>query len=402
MAFHFLLLFSLFNLAFAGNHHGAFPEEVHWKSIFPNTPMPKALKDLLPPPGNDQNPSVHWNKHKNNEVMALPPRFRAYNYGKSSTGFESPNSLVSGKPVKFDGDKAASKEFRGSMNNHGDSRNGMKSVNGGDPIHPFIIYDNEDPSKKFKRVNDGPINPFIIYGKEGANKEFNGNKNSLGGKHDNAAINETIYFFQEDLHPGKMVKLPLLTKTRDMATFLSYRVAESIPFSSDKLPEIFKYFSFQPESSEANVMKETIKTCERQVIAGEEMYCATSFESFVDWSVSKLGKNVQLLSNELGKETENPVFTMGRGIKNMGEEEVVCHKMPYPSAVFLCHSIERTVVYRVPLVGIDTKANALAICHKDTSAWNPEHPAFLTLKVKPGTVPICHFVVRDTLVWVRK
>ncbi|KAK8629018.1 hypothetical protein V6N13_077877 [Hibiscus sabdariffa] len=28
-----------------------FAEEVYWKSVFPNNPMPKALKDILPPPG---------------------------------------------------------------------------------------------------------------------------------------------------------------------------------------------------------------------------------------------------------------------------------------------------------------------------------------------------------------
>ncbi|XVF19329.1 hypothetical protein REPUB_Repub11eG0101100 [Reevesia pubescens] len=200
-----------------------------------------------------------------------------------------------------------------------------------------------------------------------------------------------------------MVKLPLLTMTRDMTTFLPQRVADSIPFSSDKLPQILKRFSFEAESMEANVMKKTIKDCEREVIDGEQMYCTTSFESFVDSSVSKLGKNIQLLANELAKETKNPVFTIGKGIQNMGEEELVCHKMKYPYAVFLCHSIDRTTVFRVPLIGIDgTKANALAICHKDTSAWNPKHPAFLILKVKPGTVPICHFVVRDTVAWVRK
>ncbi|KAK6272623.1 hypothetical protein POUND7_009706 [Theobroma cacao] len=165
---------------------------------------------------------------------------------------------------------------------------------------------------------------LIIGKRDGVlSKEFEGNKNSLGANHDNGAINETVYFFQEDLYP--------------------------------------------------------------------------------DSSISKLGKNIELLSNELGKEKKNPVFTIDREIQNMGEEELVCHKMKYPYAVFLCHSIDRTAVYKVPLVSIDgTKANALAICHEDTSAWNPDHPAFWILKVKPGTVPICQFIVRDTLVWVSK
>ncbi|XP_017982378.1 PREDICTED: BURP domain protein RD22 [Theobroma cacao] len=220
-------------------------------------------------------------------------------------------------------------------------------------------------------------NPFKVKRDGVLSKEFEGNKNSLGANHDNGAINETVYFFQEDLYP--------------------------VPFSSDKLPEILNRFSLEAGSREANAMKETIKGCEREVMTGQEMYCATSFESFVDSSISKLGKNIELLSNELGKEKKNPVFTIDREIQNMGEEELVCHKMKYPYAVFVCHSIDRTAVYKVPLVSIDgTKANALAICHEDTSAWNPDHPAFWILKVKPGTVPICQFIVRDTLVWVSK
>lgn len=74
-------------------------------------------------------------------------------------------------------------------------------------------------------------------------------------------------------------------------------------------------------------MNETIKGCERVAINGEEKYCATSLESFVDLGVSKLGKNIQLLSTELGKETENPFFTIRKGVQNMGEKELVCHKI---------------------------------------------------------------------------
>ncbi|KAB2050337.1 hypothetical protein ERO13_A13G217851v2 [Gossypium hirsutum] len=134
---------------------------------------------------------------------------------------------------------------------------------------------------------------------------------------------------------------------------------------------------------------------------GETKYCAASLETFVDSGVSILGKNIKLLSNEIGDETKNPSFKIGNGVRTVGGNEVVCHKMTYPHAVYLCHSIVGTEVYKVPLVSDDgTKAKAMAVCHKDTSAWSPNHIAFKILKVKPGTVPICHFLGRDTLVWV--
>ncbi|KAK8550686.1 hypothetical protein V6N12_039382 [Hibiscus sabdariffa] len=484
MAIHFLVVFSLLNVAFGGRHgHGALSsEEVHWNSVFPNTPMPKALKNLLPPPptgtskkfkgvdapvnpfiiyknedrnkeskgvNSPENPfiiyeNVDGNK-KSKGVDAPVNPFIIYENGdrnKESKGVDSPgNPFIIyenvGRNKESKGVNAPvnpfiiyenakrNKESKGVnapvnpfiiYENNGRNKE-SKGVNA--PVNPFIIYENVDRNKESKDVNV-PVNPFIIYKNDGKNKESKGvnapvnpfiiyekqstdNKNSVGRKHGQAAMNETIYFFQEDLRPGKIVKLPLLAKPRDFTPFLPHQLAHSIPFSTDKLPEILKHFSFGSESLQADAVKQTIKGCERQVMRGEQMFCATSFDSFVDSSVSKLGRNVQLLANELGKETNDPMFSIGRGIQDMGEEELVCHKMTYPYAVFLCHSIEGTVVYKVPLVGIHgTKANAIAICHKDTSAWNPNHPAFFILNVKPGTVPICHFVVRDTLVWVRK
>ncbi|XVF04710.1 hypothetical protein REPUB_Repub05bG0108500 [Reevesia pubescens] len=281
------------------------------------------------------------------------------------------------------------------------------------------VFYTSDPSKEFKTV-DAPNSMIDMTQHSNSGdgiprKESIGKTNSLGGNQDayvdsnlhrkfkveNAAINETIYFFQKNLQPGKMVNLPLLIMKRDMTSFLPDRVAQAIPFSSDKLPKILKHFSLKPQSREADTMNETIKGCERVAINGEEKFCATSLESFIELSISKLGKNIQLLSNELAKETNNSLFSIAKGVQNMGENELVCHKMKYPGVVFLCHSINKTTVYKVPLIGkYGIKANAVAVCHKDTSGWNPKRSAFQVLNVKPGTIPICHFLGRDTLVWV--
>ncbi|TYI80268.1 hypothetical protein E1A91_D05G076800v1 [Gossypium mustelinum] len=109
--------------------------------------------------------------------------------------------------------------------------------------------------------------------------------------------------------------------------------------------------------------QKTIEDCETPTIEGEEKFCATSLESFVDFGVSKLGKDIQLLSAELEKDTQNPEFSIGdQGVKLMGKSEIVCHKMDYAYAV-------------VPLVGADgTRATILAICHEDSSAWSVTPP----------------------------
>ncbi|KAK8545056.1 hypothetical protein V6N13_066371 [Hibiscus sabdariffa] len=278
-------------VSFAGNVHAVlFPVQNYWKSVFPNTPMPKSLQILLNPSPSTGNTKVLAEMvHSNTKVI---------------------DSL-------------------GSYSNY--------QIN---------------PSRTTKPDKDAE------------------------------ADGKAIFFLENQLRLD----------------------AQSIPFSSGKFPEIFKYFSLKPKSDEANLIKETIQKCEIPAMKGEQRYCATSLESLIDWTVSKLGKNIQVLSNDVEKETENRVFAIAGEAKKVGETEMVCHKLKYAYAVFLCHSIEKTTAYTVPLVSADgsTKAKLLAICHKDTSAWSPDHFAFQILKVKPGTVPVCHFLTKETLVWVPK
>jgi hypothetical protein len=213
--------------------------------------------------------------------------------------------------------------------------------------------------------------------------------------------NVALFFLEKDLQSGTKMNLHF-TKNANTETFLPRQVSESIPFSSNKIPEILNRFSVKPGSMEADLMQNTIKECEETGIKGEEKYCATSLESMVDFSTSKLGKRVQAVSTEVGKETQMQKYTIAPGVKKMaGDKSVVCHKQNYVYAVFYCHSTQTTRAYMVPLEGADgTRAKAVAVCHTDTSAWNPKHLAFQVLKVKPGTVPVCHFLPEDHIVWV--
>ncbi|XVE78947.1 hypothetical protein DITRI_Ditri14bG0019000 [Diplodiscus trichospermus] len=410
MAFLFLLTFTLLNLAFPGSH-GALPEEVYWKSVFPHTTMPKAMRDLLPTSGGESTKEVPTKQSET--ANDAPDSMMFYDYIDGDSASKESKCVKESKSVNDAPDSMWFYDYGDSDNKESKGIKESKSINDASDSMWFYDYDGGDSGNKGfmrvkepKSINDAPAS---------------GNKNSLDGKHhmtlnsnpsskkpevDIATMDETIYFFEKDIHPGKMVKLNRLIKTKDMRSstkFLPYGVGESIPFSSNRFPEILKRLSLKAESKVANTMKGTIKGCERAT-NGEEKYCATTFKSFIDLSVSKIGKNTQLISIEVGKEMNSPLFTIANGVQNMGEDEIVCHKMDYPYAVFLCHSIKQTVVYKVPLLGVDgkTKANGLAVCHKDTSAWSPNHAAFRILKVKPGTVPICHFLSRDTLVWVRK
>lgn len=212
----------------------------------------------------------------------------------------------------------------------------------------------------------------------------------------------TIFFLQKDLHPGKKMKLHF-PKTTNRAKFLPRKVSESIPFSTAKLSEILNRFKLQPKSAEAEALRETIEECEQASIEGEDKYCATSLESMVEFSVSKLGKkDIDVVSTEVDEGGKRVYKIVENGVKKIAERSVTCHKENYAYAVFYCHEIKATTAYTVSMVGINdgTKAKAVAVCHTDTRTWNRNHLAFQLLKIKPGTDPVCHFLPSDSLVWV--
>ncbi|EXC11174.1 BURP domain-containing protein 3 [Morus notabilis] len=210
------------------------------------------------------------------------------------------------------------------------------------------------------------------------------------------------FFLDTNLHAGQKLKLHF-PNTQNDAKFLTRKAAESMPLSTNKLPEILKHLGIKPDSIQANRVKTAIEQCEAPAIRGEDKFCATSLESLIDFGVSKLGRGVQVYSTEgiKGDNGTKQVYSISKGVKKIGERSVVCHKQNYVYAVFYCHEIHATTAYKVSLVGSDgTNVEAVALCHADTSSWSPQHVAFQMLKVKPGSVPICHFVSRDNLVWV--
>ncbi|KAG9148733.1 hypothetical protein Leryth_013411 [Lithospermum erythrorhizon] len=127
----------------------------------------------------------------------------------------------------------------------------------------------------------------------------------------------------------------------------------------------------------------------------------------IDSTISMLGSTNETKVEAISTETENATgskrYTIN-GVKKMAKDSsVACHRQAYPYAVFYCHKTSATEVYMVSLVGDHGgKAEAPVICHLDTSAWDPEHMAFVLLKVAPGTVPICHFLPKDHVVWIKK
>ncbi|OAY55107.1 BURP domain protein RD22-like isoform X2 [Manihot esculenta] len=302
MEFHLFPLFALL-LVLEGINSSLLPAEVYWRSKLPNTPLPKALQDLLKPA--DERKKI------------------TYSFSEDAVGAR-------------------------------------------------ICYEISYWEKMTKISNQNSI----------------------------PSNTTTIFFLQDDLLPGKKMKLAF-TKSTNGSNFLPREIAESIPFSTNKLSEILNHFSINPRSKEAEIMKITIEECEAPNLRGQDKYCATSLESLVDFAIGKYGKNVEAVLNEAEEENESQEYTILKGIIMVGEEQIVCHRERYVYAVFYCHTIKFTKVYSISMVGEDgSKAKAIVVCHTDTSAWSPKHYAFQVLKVKPGGPPICHFLNDDAIVWV--
>ncbi|KAA8525306.1 hypothetical protein F0562_007161 [Nyssa sinensis] len=342
MEFHLLPIFTFLSLALVASHATQSPE-AYWKSVLPNTPMPKAVRDNLHP---------EWIEDKSTSV----------DVGKGGVNVDAGQ----GTPSSATPSKGT---------NVGVGKGGVV-VNTGSKRKPVYVG-----------VKPGP-SPFLY--------KYAATEDQL---HDNP--NVALFFTEKDLSSPKKMTMAF-TKSTNPATFFPRQVAEKIPFSSNKLPEILNHFSVKPDSMEAAMMKKTIKECEEEGIKGEEKYCATSLESMIDFSRTRLGTNLQAISTAVEKENDQMQQYSIVGVKKMASDKtVVCHKQNYAYAVFYCHKTQTAKAYLVSLVGADgTKAKAVAVCHTDTSAWNPKHLAFQVLKVKPGTVPVCHFLPEDHIVWV--
>ncbi|KAH9607637.1 hypothetical protein KSS87_014159 [Heliosperma pusillum] len=249
------------------------------------------------------------------------------------------------------------------------------------------------------------IGSFGTYAKgaQAANKNNGKVAQKYNSKGSELLTDDSVIFFTEKdlIYPGSSMKLHFLMGAQG-AKFMPSYATNSMPFSSSKLQVILKFFAVKPESKNAKIIEQTITTCETQAIKGEEKSCETSLEGMVNYAKSKLGNQIKTISTEVNKETKQE-YQIKSATKINNQKNLVCHKMVYPYAVFYCHTLSKTDTYKVSLVdSTGKKIRAVAICHKDTSQWNPEHLAFQLLKVKPGSVPICHFLSVDAMVWVPK
>ncbi|KAG5137434.1 hypothetical protein JHK82_022165 [Glycine max] len=192
-------------------------------------------------------------------------------------------------------------------------------------------------------------------------------------------------FFEHDLHPRKIMHLGL-HKHNDTknSTISSWARTTSQPFGAWLHAKVEERYNLD-------------EVCGKTAAKGEEKFCATSLQSMMGFAISKLGKNIKAISSSFAQDHDQYVV---EEVNKIGEKAVMCHRLNFENVVFYCHQINATTTYMVPLVASDgTKAKALTICHHDTRGMDPI-VVYEVLKVKTGTVPVCHFVGNKAIAWV--
>ncbi|XP_034677924.1 BURP domain-containing protein BNM2A-like isoform X2 [Vitis riparia] len=217
-----------------------------------------------------------------------------------------------------------------------------------------------------------------------------------------------VFFTMKDLKVGKT--MPIYFAKTDPASsprMLPKEEADSIPFSFAQLPHLLEFFSFSQGSPQARAMENTLRECGLKPIKGETKFCATSLESLLDFvhSIFGLESHFQVLTTSyLTKSStlfQNYTF-LEVPTEIPAPKMVACHTMPYPYAIFYCHSqASENKVFKVSLEGQNgDRVEAFAVCHLDTSAWSRDHVSFRVLGIEPGTSPVCHFFPASNLIWV--
>ncbi|CAL8176110.1 unnamed protein product [Prunus armeniaca] len=214
------------------------------------------------------------------------------------------------------------------------------------------------------------------------------------------------FFTFDDLYKGKI--MPLNFPKQEHSRFLPKEVADSIPFSMPQLPHLLQLFSIPQGSRDAKHMAYALEQCEMKPITGETKFCATSLESMTEFVTKIIGSGVSFNILSTTHPTTSTAITQSYTILEepkevLASKMVFCHPMAYPYAVFFCHNFEKdTKFFKVSLEGEnEDKVEAMAVCHMDTSDWDPNHSLFGLLGIKAGaSSPVCHFFPENHLVWI--
>ena len=259
---------------------------------------------------------------------------------------------------------------------------------------------------------DQPNGVFGFYGYGGrATVGQKVNVNSTGTKGGSSKFTKQkewvgpgIFFRESMLKKGKVIPMPDINDKLPERSFLPRSISSKQPFSTLKVSELKHIFHVGDNSTMETMIVESSSVCKRAPSRGETKQCVSSAEDMIDFAVSMLGRNIDILTTKNVNGSKQSIMIGSiKGI-NGGKvtDSVSCHQLLFPYLLYYCHSVPKARVYQVDILDPNSKAkinNGVAICHMNTSGWDPTHEAFLALGSAPGRIEVCHWIFQNDLTW---
>ncbi|KAF8407900.1 hypothetical protein HHK36_007038 [Tetracentron sinense] len=331
--------------------------------------------------------------------------FRSYGDGGSSAidGFASYRDKANV------GDDSFQSYAKNSNSANVDFENYGNSVNEGTETFKGYAKGSENQTIGFK--NYGLNNTFKDYAIKGITFAEYSNSSSAtsstlagSGSSVNRWVEPGKFFRESMLKQGTVMPLPDIRDKMPKRSFLPRSISSKLPFSTSRVSELKQIFHARGNSSMVRVLENTLAECERAPSRGETKRCVGSVEDMIDFAVSVLGHNLVVRSTEGVKGSKkNVMIGKVKGI-NGGRVtvSVSCHQSLFPYLVYYCHSVPKVRVYEADILDVKSKAkinHGVAICHIDTSAWSPDHGAFVALGSSPGLIEVCHWIFENDMTW---
>ena len=238
-------------------------------------------------------------------------------------------------------------------------------------------------------------------------KKYNQKKylqKNYGGEFTKQRVEPGIFFRESMLKKGKVMPMPDINDKLPERSFLPRSISSKQPFSTLKVTELKHFFHAGDNSTMETMIVKSLSECKGAPNPGETKRCVSSAEDMIDFAVSVLGRNIDILTTKNANGSKQNIMIGSIERINGGKvtNSVTCHQSLFPYLLYYCHSVPKVRVYQVDILDPNFKTkinNGAAICHMNTSDWSPTHEAFLALGSTLGRIEVCHWIFQNDLTW---
>uniref|UniRef100_A0A7N2MUZ3 BURP domain-containing protein n=1 Tax=Quercus lobata TaxID=97700 RepID=A0A7N2MUZ3_QUELO len=215
-----------------------------------------------------------------------------------------------------------------------------------------------------------------------------------------------IFFWESMLKKGTVMPMPDIQDKLPERSFLPRSILSKLQFSTSKISELKQVFHASDNSTMETMIVETLSDCKKAPSPGETKRCVGSAEDMIDFAISVLGsRNVAIRTTKnVNGSKQSIMIGSVKGINGgkVMQQSMTCHQRLFSYLVYSCHSVPKVRAYKADILDPNSKAkinHGVAICHLNTSSWDPNHEAFFELGSGPGRIEVCHWIFENDLTW---